>query len=74
MEGSIKDNGRKIKCMVKVKLSGRMGGSMKAIISMIKSMDLECLFGQMVESMRDNGKGENSTEEECIHLLLRKKK
>ena len=41
---------------------GRMEGNMKALMKMIRSMDLEFIYGQMVASMKGTGKMENSME------------
>lgn len=43
-----------------------MGDIIKDIILMIKNMDQENLFGQMVINIQDNGKMENSMEKDYI--------
>ena len=47
---------------------------MKVSILMIKSMDMEYLFGGMVGNMKVNGKEESNMVEEHIHLHPEKKK
>ena len=74
MGGSIKESGRRIKCMGKGKLHGRMEGNMKEIMLMIKSMDMGCLFGRMGGSMMGSGRGGNNMGKEFIRLHRRKKK
>jgi hypothetical protein len=55
MEGSMKANGNKIICMVKVYTLGKMEENMREPISMIKSKALANIYGQMVVSMKVNG-------------------
>lgn len=45
--------------MEKVYLNGRMEENMKVNICMIKGMDLEFIFGAIIEDMKANGNMEN---------------
>jgi len=40
---------------------GKTGGNMKESINKIKKMDLDCIYGQMVDNMRDSGNQGNNT-------------
>lgn len=55
IKDNIQDNGKKIKCMDKVKYNGQMENHMKGSIKMIKSMAREYFNGQMEIDMLDLG-------------------
>ena len=63
-EGSLMVNGTTTKCMEKVFLHGQMVANMKELIKMIRSMGLEFSPLEMVESMKDSGRMESSTDVE----------
>ena len=60
MEGPLRDNGKRIKCMAAEFLLGLMEESMKVNTRMIKNKDTEYLHFVTVEYMKENGKMENS--------------
>lgn len=62
MEEYTKDNGARIKCMVKVNSLGQMEGTILGDMFKIKKKAMEFLLGLMEESMQVNGKKENNQE------------
>ena len=58
--------GIETKCMVKVKLFGKMEENMKAIINMTKNMVTESSSGTTAEDTKVTGKMANSTEKVSI--------
>jgi hypothetical protein len=61
MEDSIRENGKIIKWKVMESLPGLIIGDTKVNTLMIRKRVMECSFGQMEESMKDNGKTESNT-------------
>ena len=66
MGDSIKVTGKKIKCMEKGNILGKMEENTKENIWMTRSKDFGSINGQMVKSTKVNGKMENIMEKEKL--------
>lgn len=62
--GSMRVNGKTIKCMAMAKQNGPMEESMRDNTTMTKSMESEHSTGQMVADTMELGKMESNTEED----------
>lgn len=62
----MKENGKKIICMERVYILGKMVEDMKGNILKIKNMVMVYMFGKMEGNMKDNGKMGNKMEKDNI--------
>ena len=65
MDVAMKATGRTTICTVMESIRGKMAGNTKDNISKIENMDLESILGQMVDSMKANGRMDVSMARAC---------
>jgi hypothetical protein len=70
MASPMKGSGKRTRCMDTAYWHGKTARGMKDILSMIRERVKESSIGKMEEYMMDNGKMENSMEEECSQLKM----